>query len=146
MTKTIPCGYHGTSIVYAIVDDEDFDRLKVHSWRIIVRKDKVTGIQRSLPRTGPNREGSIFIHHDVIGCPPTGLVTDHIDRNPLNNTKANLRFVTQRKNTQNNGINRGSVRNSGNRFQATVSKNFLTREEGQAWVRKIHGFIEEGIL
>jgi HNH endonuclease len=35
----------------------------------------------------------IFMHHAIIGRPPKGLVIDHINRNRLDNRRANLRFV-----------------------------------------------------
>ncbi len=41
------------------------------------------------------------MHHLIIGKPPIGLVTDHINRNKLDNRKCNLRFVTQKVNMQN---------------------------------------------
>lgn len=43
----------------------------------------------------------LHLHHQIVGKPPTGLVTDHINRNPLDNRKANLRFVTQKENVWN---------------------------------------------
>lgn len=43
----------------------------------------------------------VKIHHLVVGKPPKGLVTDHINRNKLDNRKDNLRFVTQRENLLN---------------------------------------------
>lgn len=44
---------------------------------------------------------SVKIHHAVKGKPPVGLVTDHLDRNKLNNRLNNLAFVTQRQNMEN---------------------------------------------
>lgn len=41
--------------------------------------------------------------HRLIICPPPGLVVDHIDRDGLNNCRANLRAVTQRVNAWNKG-------------------------------------------
>lgn len=39
--------------------------------------------------------------HRIIAGTPRGMVTDHVDCNPLNNTRANLRVCTQRENALN---------------------------------------------
>ena len=39
--------------------------------------------------------------------PGDGLVIDHIDRNPLNNTRANLRICTKEENNWNKGPHNG---------------------------------------
>jgi len=44
------------------------------------------------------------IHHLISGKPPKGFVTDHIDRDKLNNRRSNLRHVTQKENLQNGVI------------------------------------------
>lgn len=43
----------------------------------------------------------IKLHHMVFGKPPKGLVTDHINRNKMDNRVSNLRFVTQAENLRN---------------------------------------------
>ena len=42
-----------------------------------------------------------FLHHLVNGVPLPGYVTDHIDRNGLNDYRNNLRVVTHRQNGSN---------------------------------------------
>ncbi len=46
----------------------------------------------------------IYIHHEVLGIMPwelNGKEIDHIDGNPLNNCRENLRIVTHEENMRN---------------------------------------------
>lgn len=43
----------------------------------------------------------VKLHHIVMGKPPAGFVTDHINRNTLDNRRANLRFCTPQENSLN---------------------------------------------
>ena len=52
----------------------------------------------------PSRRKSIeltYLHWEILGKPPAGLVTDHINQNKLDNRRVNLRHVTQSQNLQN---------------------------------------------
>lgn len=44
---------------------------------------------------------AVLMHHVIIGRPPAGLETDHINRNRLDNRRCNLRHVTRRENLLN---------------------------------------------
>lgn len=48
----------------------------------------------------------VKLHHLVMGKPKKGLVTDHINRDKLDNRKENLRFVTQRENLLNGALSK----------------------------------------
>jgi hypothetical protein len=49
------------------------------------------------------RRKMLYMHHAIIGKPQPGYVTDHKDRNGLNNQNHNLHQVTHAINAMNNG-------------------------------------------
>ncbi len=72
------------------------------------RKLKSTYIVRNIfhkcPSSGKQTCNTHFLHWDIVGTSfhwGDGLVVDHIDRQPMNNTRENLRIVTQLENVQN---------------------------------------------
>lgn len=77
------------SELVALVDDEMYEELNKYEWRAC----QAWG-NSYRATTGHD----IFMHHLVIGKPEPSLVTDHIDRNPLNNQRKNLRFVSKSEN------------------------------------------------
>ena len=89
---------------FALVDDEDFDFLMQWKWfaqtahretYYAARRDNVT-------------KRVIFMHRAVNNT-PDGKVTDHIDCNGLNNTRANLRTATQLQNLMNRSPQKGGT-------------------------------------
>ncbi len=82
-----------------LVDDCDYERLNRFKWG--AHKDGKTFYAK---RTSPKINGKqhvIQMHHEIIGRPPRGLMTDHKDGNGLINLRNNLRYVTSRQNNQN---------------------------------------------
>jgi hypothetical protein len=74
-----------------LVDDQDYDWLIPFNWRLnshgyVIRSDYVAG-----------RRTFVSMHRQIMNA-QRGHVVDHIDHNKLNNTRANLRFVTQQQN------------------------------------------------
>jgi hypothetical protein len=83
-----------------MVDDEDYTFLSFFRWNAI----NVNG--HYYVRTAKkikNRLYSASMHGMLCSC-PEGKEIDHIDRNPLNNQKSNLRAVTHKENMQNRNI------------------------------------------
>lgn len=76
---------------FAIVDDEDYARLSAVKWCY----------SEGYAVRNAGADGFVKMHHLVIGRPPKGCVTDHKNRNGLDNTKLNLRHVTQGRNVMN---------------------------------------------
>lgn len=78
-----------------IVDSGDKIRVACRKWR----QHKGYWIT-SLYMDFQNRP--VFLHNYLLGMPlDRTLEVDHINRNPSDNRKANLRFVTHRENMQN---------------------------------------------
>ncbi len=51
----------------------------------------------------------IGLHTYLLGTPPEGLEVDHIDRDTLNNQRANLRWVTPTVNLRNRNLQRNNT-------------------------------------
>lgn len=82
-----------------IVDDEDFEMLNSHKWSKMTYP--VTYIKCDILK----RYKTMFMHNIIM---PTikGFQVDHIDRNPLNNQKSNLRICTKYQNALNKGLSK----------------------------------------
>lgn len=73
---------------YALIDAANAVKVSNFNWHMD---------SKGYPTTKKNGR-RVSMHHLVNGKPPKGLVTDHINRNPLDNRIENLRFVTQSEN------------------------------------------------
>lgn len=81
----------------AIVDDEDYEYLTQWKWRASPSGKLIYAI-RTIKINGHNK--NVLMHRDVIKC-PAGMFTDHINRNTLDNRKANLRVCSRLQNNVN---------------------------------------------
>lgn len=84
---------------FALVDDEDFERLNQWKWQFTggyVRRTVYHGTDEN----GKRIREVVWMHKLVVSCPPN-FVVDHKDGNPLNNQKENLRICTGRENLYN---------------------------------------------
>jgi hypothetical protein len=87
MSKQIPL----TKGQFALVDDADYDWLNQWRWRLNSKGYAI----RSFYVDG--KEIVLCMHRVIMDAQP-GQYVDHIDGNRLNNTRKNLRFVTQQQN------------------------------------------------
>lgn len=110
----------------AIFDKEDLPKLKYHKWRYSYGR-AVTGSYASVNKP----KGVKFMHHLVMDFPQNdGKVIDHIDGNPLNNRKSNLRICTQLDNMHNKSFM--SLNKSG-----VIGVSRDKRRKNKCWVAEI---------
>lgn len=91
MTREIPL----TKGLAALVDDENFEWLSQWTWHT----SDGYAVRRAANGTKASG-GTVGMHRVVAGAGP-GEVVDHINRNPLDNRRANLRVCIQRDNSRN---------------------------------------------
>lgn len=94
---------------FAIVDDYDFEWVSQYNWCI---NHYGYAVRNPRKLNGVRKPGSIWMHREIFGNIPDGIEVDHIDRNPLNNCRSNLRFCTSSENK----FNRETVRNEETNF------------------------------
>lgn len=81
----------------ALVDDEDYDRLKDYTWQLSGKNKTTVCRQVHISNITKN----VALTKDVMR--QYAVVFDHIDRNIFNNSKCNLRVCTLAENNQNRG-------------------------------------------
>jgi hypothetical protein len=95
--------------LYTTVDDEDYYWLSQWNWNAVKIKDKLyvkRGVKKAKLKTNVKYE--LFLHRVVMKCTNSELVVDHIDKNPLNNQKSNLRICTKAENNRNTSSHKNS--------------------------------------
>lgn len=118
-----------------IVDDDDYESLSQHKWYAHINpncKHYVSAVRTI--GTGKNRPKNLRMHREIMGCTPRdGRIIDHIDGNPLNNQKSNLRFVNPNENSANRP-NKKQFRGvcfDRKKFKASISINNKTKYIGR---------------
>ena len=85
----------------AIVDDEDFEYLNQFKWFVNNINEKLY-VRRNI-RLFKNKQTTILMHRFIMKA-DKGMIIDHLDGNPLNNQKNNLRICTHAENMRNSKI------------------------------------------
>ena len=84
---------------YARIDADDYARLSGYRWFL----NATTGYAVRF------KDGSTWMHREVLGQAPFERAeSDHVNRDRLDNRKANLRWVTHAQNMQNRPVHKNS--------------------------------------
>lgn len=82
------------------VDDEDYEYLNNFKWHATYKKvsedEVVYYARRSYIKDG--KEVAIYMHREILNVADSNVFVDHIDCNPTNNQKLNLRLCTRSQN------------------------------------------------
>lgn len=111
-----------------IIDLEDIEKVKYHKWRL-GHSHVVTG----LPAKGTQRELSwVILDLDNRDEKNKNVVVDHIDGNPCNNKKSNLRICSQGKNV----LNKSFMSNNSSGFIGVSYKKDKDRYDPEIRINK----------
>lgn len=93
MTRTITL----TQGKFAQCDDADYESLMRYEWFAVEIRGDWYAARKAKAGEQP---ATIYMHRQIMGESEKPLI-DHIDRNGLNNQRANLRFATRAQNMMN---------------------------------------------
>ena len=125
----------------AAIDKDDWERVNHISWSL-----SGNGYANGYFKNNKY----ILLHHLILGQPPTGLKTDHKNRNKLDCRKDNLHFVTHAQNTINRNLRSDNksgcvgIFQRGNKFRVYIDRNrqreyfgsYNTLEEAESLVQE----------
>lgn len=91
---------HGECFLF---DEDDFDKVKKYCWHV----SKEGYVKTNLPKSEDGDRKLIVLHRYLLDMLDEDFswdrVVDHINGNPRDNRRTNLRIVTQKENSQNTG-------------------------------------------
>ena len=84
---------------YALVDDEDFERVNQYRWHTSFSGNNYYAV-RTQGSTYANNKKCIMMHRFIFNCPNDKII-DHINHKTLDNRKCNLRICSSQQNSRN---------------------------------------------
>lgn len=110
--------YHN-DVGHALIDLDDIEKCKQYKWHI--RKGRY--VVATIPNGTKSSNEKMHLHRLITDYYGNEFVVDHINRNPLDNRKCNLRVVTQQINATNNK-NSGVTKVPSGRYQANATRHY----------------------
>lgn len=92
-----------------MVDEEDYERIKIYPWGVIkcVTSDVLYVKSRRVYPGNPRKY--VSLHRFILGIDDPRIFVDHKDGNGLNCQKSNLRIASHRENCQNKGKSKNNT-------------------------------------
>lgn len=87
-----------TQGLFALVDDEDLERVSAFKWRVISMNGRPRYAMRTIQQNGAKQ--TLYMHRWIIDA-PTGAYVDHKNGNGFDNRRDNLRLATSAQNATN---------------------------------------------
>ncbi len=126
--------------VLFLIDRDDADLAREHVWHLEPNKLNYGVVHYAVANKGSRGAGTYRLHR-LITQAPDDMMVDHINGNPKDNRKANLRLVTRKGNQHNLSRAKGiyQVKKTGNWVAQIVADGqhhylgiFKTEEEARA--------------
>jgi len=118
-------GYGPGRVAYVKLDPEDYEYMKQWSWKM----SGPHGYARRTIRRPENKKQfqTLYMHQLITHAGDHAWETDHINGDPLDNRKCNLRWCSTSENQVNRHRTRGAcnsigVCRSGNRYEARITR------------------------
>ena len=103
MSKTIPL----SQSKFALIDDEDYERVIAYNW--YAHRRSASQKFDVMCNVGGRLNHKIIKLHRFITNAPQGMDVDHINGDPLDNRKTNLRVCTRSENLQNSAKHKDNM-------------------------------------
>lgn len=141
--KEIPLGFKRfirpeNKGMVTLVDDEDYEKLSKHRWSASYqgkgKHRKVVSVHTNIWDKRRRKWRTVNLQNLIVTA-PDGKTPDHIDRNPLNNQKYNLRPATSKQ----NAANRSKQRTNGNGPCTSQYKGVSWNIDCRRWIVRIAG-------
>lgn len=100
----------------ALVDDDDFEKVSQYKWYAAKQKSKFRAATKG---------GRLLMHRLIMDVTDTKILVDHIDTNPLNNQKENLRLCSVAENNKNRKAFKNNKTNYKGVFYRADRKKFV---------------------
>ena len=116
---------------FALVDDEDFEKLLSYPWcrKTVPNSQLVYAVYTA--SISPGNRQTVWLHRMILGA-TKGQLVDHRDGDGLNNTKTNLRFCTHSENCRNK-----KIRSDSKTGTKGVTRNKSHGKETGGWLAQI---------